>query len=197
MHCPRAFSPVVLLPALLVACAAVAIVGCDKPAPERPTTTTPAASTASPTATSLPSGSASAAAPTEPAEPPKPLNVILLTLDAFRADHALWQGYERDNAPHLTKLAEQGVIYNRAYAVASYTAKAIGALLTSRYPSSLYRSGSFFEAYSDANLFFTELLQQADIRTMAGHSHKYYDRGKNLRQGFDVWRITPLRVVYR
>ncbi len=133
---------------------------------------------------------ASATSATAKSSPAK-LNVIMLTIDAMRADHSPWNGYQRNNCPHLTALAQQGVVYTHAYAVASYTAKAVGAMLTSRYPSSLYRSGSFFEAYSDANVFFSELLQAAGIRTMAGHSHKYYDRGKNLRQGFDVWKITP------
>jgi arylsulfatase A-like enzyme len=26
---------------------------------------------------------------------------------------------------------------------------------------------------------------------MAGHAHKYFDRGKKLEQGFDVWEVTP------
>ena len=37
------------------------------------------------------------------------------------------------------KLADQSVVYPRAYSVASYTAKSLGAVLSGRYPSSLYR----------------------------------------------------------
>jgi len=108
----------------------------------------------------------------------------------MRADMP-WQGYERKIAPTLTKLAGESVVYTNAYTVSSYTAKSVGALLSGRYPSSLYRSGSFFAHYSNANLWFTELLQDKGIRTMAGHGHKYFDRGKNLSQGFDVWRLVP------
>jgi arylsulfatase A-like enzyme len=102
-----------------------------------------------------------------------------------------WQGYERPIAPNLTKLAEAGTIYPRAYTVSSYTAKSVGAMLSGRYPSSLYRNGTFFTHYSGANLWFTELLQKAGARTMGGHGHKYFDRKKNLSQGFDEWRLTP------
>jgi arylsulfatase A-like enzyme len=100
-----------------------------------------------------------------------------------------WTGYPRPIAPNLTELSKHAVVYPRAYAVASYTAKSVGAMLTGRYPSSLYRTGTFFAAYSDANVFVTELFQKAGIRTLGGHAHSYFDRGKNLNQGFDVWEL--------
>src|SRR5688572_10738188 len=96
-----------------------------------------------------------------------------------------WAGYERPIAPNLTKLAEQSVVYTNAYSDASYTANSVGALFTGRYPSSLYRSGWFFTGYSDANLFFTELLQPNGIKTISAHAHLYFGKGKNLNQGFD------------
>lgn len=102
-----------------------------------------------------------------------------------------WTGYERDIAPNLTALAKGCVNYTHAYAVSSGTPKSVPALLTGRYPSAVYRSGYFFATFSKANLFFTEALQERGIRTLGGHSHAYFDRGKQLDQGFDVWEITP------
>ena len=122
--------------------------------------------------------------------PKRPLNVLLLTVDSLRADMP-WQGYARDIAPHLTKLAKESAIYPRAYSVSSYTAKSVAALLSGRYPSQLYRNWSFFAEYSLANEFFPELLQAKGVRTLGGHAHFYFDHGKNLNQGFDVWRMVP------
>ncbi|MBM4357653.1 MAG: sulfatase [Deltaproteobacteria bacterium] len=110
----------------------------------------------------------------------------------MRADMP-WQGYPRDVAPNLTRLARESVVYPRAYAASSYTARSVAALLSGKFPSQLYRNGSFFAEYSKENEFFPERLQANGVRTLAGHAHFYFDpsRGKNLDQGFDVWRLVP------
>lgn len=166
--------------------------GCEKKAP--PTeTSAPAvlAPAASGPATDATAGATTSAIETKTeAAIPEKLNVMLLTIDSLRADMP-WTGYPRDIAPNLTKLAEKSVVYPNAYAVSSYTAKSVSSLLTGRYPSSLYRSGYFFAGFSDANLFLTEVLQERGVRTMGGHGHLYFDRGKNLNQGFDIWELVP------
>lgn len=155
----------------------------DKPSADTQVDTKPAATTtASPT--SAPSAS--------PVQKPSKMahNVLLLTVDSMRADMP-WNGYERDIAPNLTALAKKSTVYENAYSVSSYTAKSVSALLASRYPSSIYRSGWFFAEFSEANLFFPEVLQDRGIRTMAGHAHLYFGRGKRLEQGFDEWELVP------
>ena len=88
-----------------------------------------------------------------------PRNVLLLTIDSLRADMP-WTGYPRAIAPNLTKLAEKSVVYTNAYALSSYTAKSVAGFLTSRYPSTLYRSGFFFATYPKSDLFLAEVLKQ-------------------------------------
>jgi choline-sulfatase len=168
--------------------------------PQRTTSTAPSGLGApvGSASAALAGGSASSAMPPgsvagggEPAaarKPDAPLNVILLTIDAMRGDMP-WQGYERPIAPFLTEFAKECVVYERAYAVASYTAKSVAAFLSGRYPSTLYRTGYFFTAYPEANVFFPELLQKAGVRTMGIQAHKYFDRGNHLEQGFDIWRL--------
>ena len=102
-----------------------------------------------------------------------------------------WNGYERKIAPTLSDLAARSTVYTNAYSTSSSTAKSASSMLIGRYPSATYRSGYFFAGFADANLFFSEVLQQNGIRTMGGHGHKYFDRGKNWEQGFDVWEIVP------
>lgn len=176
-------------PFLIITCLALVTSACDDGTAARPTAAgTTAASV--PAATPTVSASSSASLPAKAEHPDRPVNVIFLIVDAMRADMP-WQGYDRPIAPHLTKLADQSVVYPRAYSVSSYTAKVLGALLSGRYPSTLYRGQTFFTAYSKANLFFPELLQKQRIRTMAVQAHGYFDRGKNLRQGVDLWQIVP------
>ena len=125
-----------------------------------------------------------------PQRPKGPLNVFLLTVDSLRADMP-WTGYPRKIAPNLTQLAAEGTTYTRAYSASSYTAKSVATMLSGRWASTLYRSGWFFANYSQANLFFTEALQEQGIRTLGWHGHMYFGRGKGLEQGFDVWELVP------
>jgi choline-sulfatase len=159
---------------------------CADGTPSKPT---PAA-TASASADATKRAAATASAESEPAKPAKraPMNVLLITIDSLRHDMP-WAGYDKPIAPNLTKLAKESVVYSRAYTISSFTSKSVGGLLAGRYPSTLFRGPTFFTTYSHANEFFPELLQKAGVRTFAGHAHLYFDRGKNLRQGFDEWRL--------
>jgi choline-sulfatase len=183
------------LPTAWLTAGVLAASACQSPAPSgtdraEPSTKAQTVSAAATVAATAPAASSSAAPSASSTPPAQPLNVLLITVDSLRADMP-WNGYERAIAPNLTRLAEQSTVYTNAYSVSSYTAKSVSSLLASRYPSSMYRSGWFFAGFSDANLFFTEVLQERGVRTMAGHAHMYFSRGKNLEQGFDVWELVP------
>lgn len=126
----------------------------------------------------------------KPPRPAQPLNVLLITVDSLRADMP-WAGYERDIAPNLTKLAKQSVVYETMRSASSYTAQSVATFLSGRYASTLYRNGWFFTGYADGNEFFTEAITKRGVRTIGVHAHMYFNRGKGLEQGFDVWQMVP------
>ena len=85
----------------------------------------------------------SASAQTKPAPTPArhakasaPLgpNIILITLDTTRADRMGFLGSDRGLTPNLDHLAEQSVIFTRAYAQVPLTTPSHAALLTGTYP---------------------------------------------------------------
>lgn len=117
-----------------------------------------------------------------------PLNVILLTVDALRSDMP-WAGYDKKIAPHLTKLAGESVVYENHRSVSSYTAQTVATILSGRYASTLYRTGTFFTNYFDSNEWITEKMQEKSIVTMAVHAHLYFDRAPGLKQGFDTYKM--------
>jgi arylsulfatase A-like enzyme len=169
----------------VVAAAALAV-ACSKSDPgagATPTVSAPPLSAATPAPSVAPSAETEAA-------PPGPLNVMLLSIDSLRQDMP-WAGYPRAIAPNLTKLAAESVVYSHAYSVSSYTAKSVAAFLTSRYPSTLYRSAYFFTDYPTSNVFLAEVLHDQGIRTIGVQGHLYFGRGKHLDQGFDVWELVP------
>ena len=163
---------------IVICAAALLALGCER---ERE------APQATPEPTTAPTVAPTAVAPEAEAKK-KPMNVLLITIDSMRHDMP-WHGYSADIAPNLTKLAEESVVYENAYAISSFTSKSVGALLSGRYPSTLYRGCTFFTDYSLANEFFPEILQKHGVKTLAGHAHLYFERSKNLRQGFDTWRL--------
>ncbi len=66
----------------------------------------------------------------------EPQGVVLIILDTMRADHLPCYGYERDTAPVLTRLAEEGVLFENAVSFAPWTLPSMVNLLSSRYPTS-------------------------------------------------------------
>jgi len=66
----------------------------------------------------------------EPADP-SAQNVVLVTIDTLRADRLSAHGFERDATPRLDAFAEEGVLFERAYSHAPFTAPAHASLFTS------------------------------------------------------------------
>ena len=133
------------------------------------------------------------APPKEPAKPkpPKPnppYNVLLITIDALRADMP-WTGYPRDIAPWLTKFAQRSTLYPRAYSLSSYTANSVVPMLCGKYPSEMKRDGRFFTRWYPENELISERAQAKGIRTLTGNGHGYFLAPFGVNQGFDDYRL--------
>ena len=68
-----------------------------------------------------------------PASSPPAINVALLLLDTTRADHLGAYGYGRPTSPEFDRLAQDGVLFERASAQAAWTKPSVTSLLTSAY----------------------------------------------------------------
>jgi len=64
-------------------------------------------------------------------------NVILLTIDTVRADHLGAYGYPRPTSPNLDALAARGALFEWAISPSPITRRAIPALMTGRYASTI------------------------------------------------------------
>ncbi|MEE9504195.1 MAG: sulfatase-like hydrolase/transferase, partial [Thermodesulfobacteriota bacterium] len=64
----------------------------------------------------------------------KDFNIVLITIDALRADHLSCYGYNRTTSPNIDKIAEDGIIFKNAIAPSSWTAPSMASLFTSVYP---------------------------------------------------------------
>ncbi|HZU84073.1 MAG TPA: sulfatase [Polyangiaceae bacterium] len=123
---------------------------------------------------------------------PSNLNVMLITVDTLRIDLG-FMGYERPVSPNLDALAARSTVFERAYAMASYTGKSVGPTLIGKYPSECVRDGGHFNVYGPSNKLVTERLQDAGFHTMGAASHWYFKPKYGLAQGMDIWDLTAIR----
>jgi choline-sulfatase len=127
------------------------------------------------------------AAPSAPrsAALPADLNVVLISVDTLRYDLG-YTGYPRPITPSIDRLAQDGAVFERSYALASYTGKSVGPLLIGRYPSETHRGWLHFNRFGVEDTFVQERLQRAGVRTLAVQGHWYFTPEYGLGRGFDV-----------
>jgi arylsulfatase A-like enzyme len=63
-------------------------------------------------------------------------NLILLSVDTLRADHLSIYGYPRETAPHLSRVAAEGIVFERVFAARAHTWPSLTTLLTAQSPRS-------------------------------------------------------------
>lgn len=141
----------------------------------------------------LPAPSAAPAAPVvEKVDVGHDNNLILVTIDTLRAGNMGFLGYDKPTTPNLDALAGEGVAFERAYSMASYTGKALAPMLIGKYPSETARDGGHFNRYFPSNVFLAERLRANHVFTMGAASHWYFRESWGLTQGFDVFDLTSI-----
>jgi arylsulfatase A-like enzyme len=111
-------------------------------------------------------------------------HVLLVSLDTLRPDHLPCYGYERDTAPTLTRLAEQGAVMLHAYAPSPSTVPSHASLFTGLYPGR-HRMFNFLNRLADDETTLAELLAAAGWRTVSVSSSVRFRAGSGFEQGFD------------
>ena len=89
-------------------------------------------------------------------------SVLLVTVDALRADHVGAYGYQRPTTPHLDALAQGGVVFDAAYAPTPHTSYSVLSLMTGKYMRPLLLQG----AAADSDLWAV-LLRTYGYKTAA------------------------------
>lgn len=100
-------------------------------------------------------GAVSVASPT-----PSPLrwrdrDVLLVTIDALRADHVSAYGYRRKTTPAIDRLAAEGALFEYAYCATPHTSYSITSLMTGKYMRPLLLSGAGADSETWASLLRT------------------------------------------
>jgi arylsulfatase A-like enzyme len=67
---------------------------------------------------------------------PKQVNVLLIVLDAQRADHLSCYGYSRKTSPNIDEIASRGLVFENVFAPLPMTQPSFASMFTSLYPQS-------------------------------------------------------------
>ena len=116
-------------------------------------------------------------------------NLVLVTVDTLRAD-LHFAGNPNPISPRLDALAARSTVFDHAYAISSYTGRAIGPMMTGRYPTECARDGQHFTRYFPANVFLAERLRDAGFHTAGAASHFYFAPRFGLAQGMETWDMS-------
>ena len=108
-------------------------------------------------------------------------NVILITIDALRADHLPFMGYQRNTSPFLQEMAEKGTVFSLAFSNSSFTWASFPSLFSSDYPV----LGN--EYTIQGRTIIQEILQGKGYQTAAFNSNPYLSRYFKYDRGFDYF----------
>jgi len=115
-------------------------------------------------------------------------NIILITVDALRADHLGYMGYHKDLSLNIDALAKESVVFNQAYAVGPVTPHSFPAILTSTYPLD-YQGPNKNEK---PRVLISEVLKNTGYITAAFHANPYLSDYFGYNQGWDYFEdLTP------
>jgi arylsulfatase A-like enzyme len=89
-------------------------------------------------------------------------DLLLITIDALRADHVGAYGYSRPTTPNIDRLAKDGVTFLNAYAPTPHTSYSVTSLMTGKYMRPLLLQ----EAGQDSDTW-AKLLRTYGFRTAA------------------------------
>jgi len=124
-------------------------------------------------------------------------NLVLITIDAQRADYLGAYGSSRGLTPNLDAFARDATRYDCAYASSPWTLTSLAALFTSLPPSGAglktphQKTGAWYRPAAklpEDRALLSELLQRAGYATAADLTNVFLESDRGWTRGFDYYR---------
>jgi len=117
-------------------------------------------------------------------------SVILISLDALRADHLGCYGYKRDVSPNIDAVASESFIFKNTFSNSNWTLPTHTSLFTSLYPSQhqiVLRTwdNGLFKGYEGPYFYVTEAFKSQNFITVAFTGGAYVHSRYGFNRGFD------------
>jgi arylsulfatase A-like enzyme len=117
-------------------------------------------------------------------------HVILITVDALRADAVSAYAPQAPPTPNMDGLAREGILFRRAYAVAPWTLPSLSSVLSGLSPQ-VHQATNLFRRLPDSVNTLAERLRDSGYLTAAEVSNPFFHPAYNLEQGFSHYEFFP------
>jgi len=126
-----------------------------------------------------------------PPDRPRPRNLVLISIDALRADRMGLYGYQRPTTPNIDAWARGGVVLERFYSPSPCTRWALPLMQLSRWPSHIdWNRRPWPHTVRSGETTLAEMLRKARKTTAAVWAFR---SSFGLRQGFGHWNTSGAR----
>ena len=122
-------------------------------------------------------------------------NIILIVMDAVRADHLSCYGYSRPTTPFLEALGADGIIFDRAFAAAPWTPPSHASLFTGTYPSQHGVDVDENLHLSGQHPTMAEILSRKGYATLAILPDAHLSEARGFARGFSEF-VETFRMPY-
>jgi arylsulfatase A-like enzyme len=123
---------------------------------------------------------------------PRP-NIILITLDALRADHLKCYGYIKETSPFISEFAKDAFLFERAIAQSASTVPSVASMLTSQYPyTNCLVTASYH--FRESQITIAEFLKNKGYETYAVVGNMHVSRAFGFNRGFNYFDDNFIKI---
>lgn len=122
-------------------------------------------------------------------------NIILVVMDAARADHLSCYGYHRKTSPNIDTLAGEGVLFENAFSAAEWSYPSHASIFTGKYPSGHRTLGKDIYLHKE-NTTVAETLAQNKYVTIGLSGNNLLSPTNGFSRGFQKYFVFDISHEY-
>ncbi|MGC9053178.1 MAG: sulfatase [Candidatus Hydrogenedens sp.] len=115
-------------------------------------------------------------------------DIFFIVVDSLRADHLGVYGYHRNTCPFIDEIAQQSLIFEKAYSASTYTCESVSAILMGRYPSSTPWSTGWRAQIDPSVTTLSEILKNQGYTMLLFTDHPALEE-QMFGKGFDYIKV--------
>lgn len=115
-------------------------------------------------------------------------NILLIVLDAARADHFSCYGYYRNTTPNIDKIASEGILYENTTSTSCWTLESIASIFTGFLPSKHKANWSTLKLKESIFTLPEYLKENGYVTFCISNNEAFFSRKNGLAKGFDYFK---------
>jgi len=113
-------------------------------------------------------------------------NIILISIDALRADHLSCYGYHRNTSPNIDQLAREGVLFKNCFSQATWTLPSHASIFLSQYVWR-HKLDDKKKRMGNSNVTVAEILKDRNYTTWAFVGGGFVSAKYGFSRGFEIY----------